>query len=798
MGRICGGSFIALAAAFCASCTFGINTDGLAGSDAGVGQLDARLDARTVHKPDARSGDAGHRESGEADAGSDRRGVADTGSRDTSVPVDAGGPEAESLDTGTPDTGKVDTGKPDTGVDAGGGCTFATVQAVPGAPPGGHIMKVGDTESQVIGEHAGDLLVAIAYGGQGPSGGDPPTTTPNQTFTVSDSLGNTYYAGEMIENSRSSEAAIQIFYAPNVKGGMNTVTAVQTVPGGLMVQTGLFLQEYSGIATTDVVDVSSGQMAPSMTATVVPGPMTTFTGCELVVGAFTDGHVSEDDSLATGAGWVMRSADDWDPADAVDNIGFGGPAGSANATMLLTGEADDGWVAVQMAFRPSTSAAPPQPTGIGFTTTAQTVAVGACSSVVTVGLVKVMTPTSAGDGSPRSPLRDEPHLLRRPGLRVRRQRRQCWRRQDDGELLLQGIGERHRHHRGVIVARQPDPASDGELSDGNRNTARHRTLRALRQDRVGRHGDRAHRAPRRAGRLRAHGRDQAAPPAVRAATPSSSRCSSTRRASPRASATPTSSRRSTSWRRRGELFLVMEYVQGESLAPRARRRQRAASGSPCAIAAAHRLGDALHGLHAAHEATDERGEPLGIVHRDVSPQNILVGVDGIARVLDFGVAKAAGRAADDARRPAQGQARVHGARAAGGARHRLPGGHLLDGGSSVRGPHGAAHVPRCRGCRFGSEDPPQRGRGPGLGRSVARCLGRRRAPRNCQGSNPPLPDRSGDGARRRARGRRRFERGGRRLRRASGGRDDRRSARAASRRSRAAAGSRAPSDKQRS
>jgi hypothetical protein len=51
----------------------------------------------------------------------------------------------------------------------------------------------------------------------------------------------------------------------------------------------------------------------------------------------------------------------------------------------------------------------------------------------------------------------------------------------------------------------------------------------------------------------------------------------------------------------------------------------------------------LHGLHAAHEAKDERGHPLGIVHRDMSPQNVLVGTDGVARVLDFGVAKAAGR-----------------------------------------------------------------------------------------------------------------------------------------------------------
>jgi serine/threonine-protein kinase len=56
------------------------------------------------------------------------------------------------------------------------------------------------------------------------------------------------------------------------------------------------------------------------------------------------------------------------------------------------------------------------------------------------------------------------------------------------------------------------------------------------------------------------------------------------------------------------------------------------------------LVNVLDGLHAAHEAKDERGAPLDLVHRDVSPQNVLVGVDGVARVLDFGIAKAAGRA----------------------------------------------------------------------------------------------------------------------------------------------------------
>jgi serine/threonine-protein kinase len=91
-----------------------------------------------------------------------------------------------------------------------------------------------------------------------------------------------------------------------------------------------------------------------------------------------------------------------------------------------------------------------------------------------------------------------------------------------------------------------------------------------------------------------------------------------------------------------ELLLVMEYVHGESLWKLVRAAKQKNERVPAPIAGAIVV-DALHGLHAAHEASDENGKPLGVVHRDVSPHNILVGVDGVARLVDFGIAKAVGR-----------------------------------------------------------------------------------------------------------------------------------------------------------
>jgi serine/threonine-protein kinase len=93
---------------------------------------------------------------------------------------------------------------------------------------------------------------------------------------------------------------------------------------------------------------------------------------------------------------------------------------------------------------------------------------------------------------------------------------------------------------------------------------------------------------------------------------------------------------------RGEILLVMEYVHGEALS-------FLAKAEPLRDPTHVRLfmnvvAGALTGLHAAHETRAEDGKPLGIVHRDVSPENILIGVDGVPRMVDFGIAKASNQA----------------------------------------------------------------------------------------------------------------------------------------------------------
>ena len=91
-----------------------------------------------------------------------------------------------------------------------------------------------------------------------------------------------------------------------------------------------------------------------------------------------------------------------------------------------------------------------------------------------------------------------------------------------------------------------------------------------------------------------------------------------------------------------ELAIVMELVNGAHLGALSRRAKQSGKIIPPSVVLRVII-DALAGLGAAHELTDENGQSLGLVHRDVSPQNILVGADGIARLTDFGVARAEAR-----------------------------------------------------------------------------------------------------------------------------------------------------------
>ncbi len=95
----------------------------------------------------------------------------------------------------------------------------------------------------------------------------------------------------------------------------------------------------------------------------------------------------------------------------------------------------------------------------------------------------------------------------------------------------------------------------------------------------------------------------------------------------------------------GSLYLVMELVVGSTLSSFLRNAARHGTCVPLPISV-EVLAQAAQGLHDAHDAKTPLGDPLEIVHRDVSPQNILVGVDGRARITDFGVARAMMRRSD--------------------------------------------------------------------------------------------------------------------------------------------------------
>jgi serine/threonine-protein kinase len=93
---------------------------------------------------------------------------------------------------------------------------------------------------------------------------------------------------------------------------------------------------------------------------------------------------------------------------------------------------------------------------------------------------------------------------------------------------------------------------------------------------------------------------------------------------------------------KGEVYLVMEYLDGQPL----HKIVRAAGDKVPLALYLNVLADVLRGLDYAHELTDLNGAPLNIVHRDATPHNIFVTYQGVVKVVDFGIAKALGRATE--------------------------------------------------------------------------------------------------------------------------------------------------------
>ena len=96
----------------------------------------------------------------------------------------------------------------------------------------------------------------------------------------------------------------------------------------------------------------------------------------------------------------------------------------------------------------------------------------------------------------------------------------------------------------------------------------------------------------------------------------------------------------------GVLYLAMEWVDGDALTKLRRALDKAEEPFPMGVLL-RIVADACGGLHAAHELRGKDGAPLGVVHRDVSPQNILISSRGVTKLIDFGIAKARDRTAAD-------------------------------------------------------------------------------------------------------------------------------------------------------
>ena len=195
-----------------------------------------------------------------------------------------------------------------------------------------------------------------------------------------------------------------------------------------------------------------------------------------------------------------------------------------------------------------------------------------------------------------------------------------------------------------------------------------------------------------------------------------------------------------------EYFIAMEYLRGHNLQrDRPRAARSSATPSRRSSTSCRSIARCCAGLHYAHEqARLRRARRSSIVHRDVTPQNIVVTFDGGVKVVDFGIAKAATREVETLRRHAQGQdRRTCRPSSARGAAGRSPQRHLRRRHHAVRADHRQAPLSRALGLRDAQEDHRRAGavaaRPPAV---LSRVLERDRRALSAEEPRRPLSDRA--------------------------------------------------------
>ena len=177
-------------------------------------------------------------------------------------------------------------------------------------------------------------------------------------------------------------------------------------------------------------------------------------------------------------------------------------------------------------------------------------------------------------------------------------------------------------------------------------------------------------------------------------TKSSSRCSSTRRRSPCSCSTRTSRRSSTSARSTTAYFIALEYVHGKDLRAIFDRMPPARRADADRAWPASSMMQVCEGLDYAHNKRDAQGRELHLVHRDVSPQNVLIGVRGRGQAHRLRHRQGGRQGVEDPGRHPQGQVRLHVARAGARPADRSPQRHLRGRHRALRAAHRRAAVRR--------------------------------------------------------------------------------------------------------